>query len=71
MHKSVFKDWKPDTAETIAGCQRNDSKFWKVDKICGGRDQAKAVLDIFDARYVPLKEVFTASTIMNNTPPDF
>ena len=70
-HKSMFKDWHQDTQETIERCFKNDQKFWKVEKICGGVAKAKTVLDIFTARYVPLKEIFVVSTIMNNTPPDF
>ena len=68
-HKSVFKEWHQDTDEIIERCFRNDKRYWKVDRICGGRNQA--VMDIFTARYVPLKEIFTVSTIMNDTPPDF
>ena len=68
-HKSIFKEWYQDTEETLERCFRNDQRYWKVDRICGGRDQA--VMDIFTARYAPLKEIFTVSTIMNDTPPDF
>jgi len=69
--KSMFKDWHQDTQETIERCFSNDQKFWKVEKVCGGEAKAKTVLDIFTARYVPLKEIFVVSTIMNNTPPEF
>ena len=67
----MFRDWRQDTVDTISRCFLNDSKYWKVDQICGGKVRAKAVLDIIRARYSELKEIFVASTIMNNTPPDF
>ena len=67
----MFKDWHQDTQETIERCFRNDQKFWKVERVCGGIEKAKTVLDIFTARFVPLKEIFVVSTIMNNTPPEF
>ncbi len=69
--KSVFKNWQQDTELTVKKCLENDQKFWKVDKICKDSETRKAVLEIINARYEDLKNIFTASCIMNDSAPNF
>ena len=69
--KSVFKNWQEDTALTVKKCLKNDQKFWKVDKICRDSETRKSVMEIINARYEDLKNIFTSACIMNDSAPNF
>ena len=67
---SIFKDWIPDTPESLDKCFENDRRFWKVKKISRSFEAYEQVCQYFRNRYQEIKEIFFSATIASGNPPN-
>ena len=55
---SVFKDWKPDQANTALECIEHDLALWHADKFIKDEEDLAATCDVMRKHAQRMKDIF-------------
>ena len=68
-HQSVFREWKPDTSDTVDKCLNHDFDVWKVMKFVKDSKDLNAVKHFITDKFTELKELRVGAIAISQNPP--